>query len=464
MAGSCTEVRGRGPVPATVTVNGGRNLSGQVRVAGFKHALVTTMAAAVVGRGPVTLENCPDIEETRILAALLTHMGARVTMRGSVLELDAAPMRTGFLQPALVGQIHGSIYLLPGLLSRFGSVRMPLAGGCRIGAGPSGERPIRQYAAVLERFGARVTIAPSGALDVCADQLQGCEIDLRDYTADRTRRTGPLYSGATKMAILTAAAAHGRTRLLHPYPKPDVTELVAVLAAMGCEVRYVSGRELVIDSDGPAALTQPVRHMLVTDIIEVVTWATVAACTASVLRLSGLTLDRLGTGIAPELKVGRQIGLGYTIDGPDSVLLHPDPPCASADVTVSSHGVYSDSQPFLTLLATFAPGVSRIRDTVWTHRFSYVEGLNKMGTCIDVRGAEAHVTGGRPPSRSPGTVVATDLRAAAVLLLAALRVPGTTQVSGAAHLSRGYEDLVRRLNALGAEIHIDETVTDGGAA
>ncbi|GAA1972843.1 hypothetical protein [Kitasatospora viridis] len=442
-----------GPGVHEVTVEGGVPLSGEVRVPGFKHALVTVVAAAVLARAPVTIDNCPDIEEARVLAALLGVLGGRVERRDRSMTLDLADLADKPLDPALVGRIHGALYLIPGLLARFGQVHMPAAGGCPIGDEPGGGRPVGQYVGVLERFGATATAGPDGSLTLRADRLTACDLDLRDFTADRTLRSGPLYSGATKTAVLAAAAAHGTSRLRCPYPKADVTELVRVLQELGYDAAYDPHGDLLIEGRPDGGHGRPVRHALVSDLITVVTWATAAALTGGTVRLTGLTLDRLPAGLAPETAVGRAMGLRWAVDGPDALLLLPDPPRRSVDVAVVSHGIFSDSGPFLTLAATLAPGTSFIRETVWQRRFAFAPQLNRLGTEIRVTGSQARITGGRPP-RIPGQdLVAGDLRAAAALLLASLAVPGPVRLRGVEHLARGYEDLTGELRRSGARIH-----------
>ncbi|MGW7574921.1 hypothetical protein [Streptomyces sp. NPDC054765] len=435
-------------------VQGGHELSGDIRVPGFKHAFVTVLAGALTGRSPVTLDNCPDIEETRVLLALARSFGARVRGDGRTVSVDPSGLTEHALDPQLVDRIHGAVYLLPALLARFGRVRLPAAGGCRIGDATSGARPVHQYAEVLQRFGAEVVTGQDGSLTVCADRLTACEVDLRDWTADRALRTGPLYSGATKMAILTAASAQGTTRLRHPYPKPDVTDLVRLLDATGRPARYTPEGDLLIEGRPDGGHGRPVRHVLVSDLIEVVTWATVAALTGGSVRLTGLTPGRLAAGLAPEIAVARDMGLSWHPTS-ESLVLTGEPPSAGVDITVASHGIYSDSQPFFMLLATLGPGVSHIRETVWRRRFTHVPELRRLGADIEVTDARARVRGGCPPRRPGQSVVGRDLRSAAALLLAALAVPGPVRVHGAEHLVRGYEDLVADLVRLGAQIRAE---------
>ncbi|WP_274918189.1 hypothetical protein [Streptomyces sp. WZ-12] len=432
-------------------VQGGHELRGELRVPGFKHAFVTVLAGALTGRSAVTIDNCPAIEETRVLLALAQALGARVHENGRRVLVDPSGLTGQSLDPQLVDRIHGAVYLLPALLARSGRVHLPVAGGCQIGDEGSGARPVRQYAEVLQRFGAEVTVGPDGSLTVRADRLTACELDLRDWTSDRELRTGPLYSGATKMAILTAASARGTTRLRHPYPKPDVTELVRLLDATGRPARYTPEGDLLIEGRPDGGHGRPVRHMLVSDLITVVTWATAAALTRSTIRLTGLTPDRLATGLAPEIAVARDMGLDWQPTA-DTLDLTGEPPDAPVDVTVASHGIYSDSQPFFMLLATLAPGVSHLRETVWRRRFTHVPELRRLGADIEVTEARARIRGGCPPHRPDQSVAGGDLRAAAALLLAALAVPGQVRVHGAEHLVRGYEDLVTDLVKLGAHV------------
>lgn len=433
-------------------IEGGRPLHGDVRVAGFKHALVTVIGAAMVGRAPVTITNCPEIEETRVLGELLRRAGGQVAHQPGSLTLDLGGLRDQPLTTALTARIHGTAYLVPGLLARFGRVELPPAGGCRIGDRPAGGRPVEHYLAVLRRFGARGQITGDGALSVVADRLTGCEIDLREFMADPVLLSGPLYSGATKTAILAAAAAQGVTRLHYPYPKPDVTELIRVLSAMGWSIQRPDPNQLIIEGRPDRGEPRPVTHALISDLIEVVTWATAAVITGSSIRLTGLTGQAVAAGLAPEIAVARRMGLHWQPDGADAVVIRPTLPNRPADVTVTSPGIFSDNQPFLMLLATLAPGRTHIRETVWQNRFAHVPELNRLGTRIAVRGNTARITGRRPPVRAAERLVAADLRGASTLLLAALRPPGTTRLFGTHHLARGYQDLVGDLRRLGARI------------
>jgi UDP-N-acetylglucosamine enolpyruvyl transferase len=443
-----------GPVdPDTLTVRGGRRLHGAVTVPGFKHSLVSSVAVAAATDAPLRLDNCPDNEEARVLVRLLGQLGGRAELADGVLTVDGTGISSTTMSADDVSRIHGSVYLLPVLLGRFGSVRMPESGGCRIGDGASGRRPMGHYVEVFERFGAvAAESAVDGSLTVTTRRLVGCEIDMADFMSDRRLRSGPLYSGATKTALLTAAMAQGTSVIHSPYPKPDVTELVAVLRALGVDVEHTASGSYVVHGcagplPGPGA-----SHVLIPDLIAVVTWI----CAGSLLAGEPLTVSAprmrdAAVSLAPERRV--LDALGVRIDWTDeSCIVHPARELSPVDVVAASHGVFSDCQPLLALVASRARGHSTIVDTVWTGRFTYAAGFAALGIDVDVHEPRLDIRGPWCGGAGDHELHAHDLRAAAALLLAALVVPGTTTLSGMSHLARGYPDLPADLVRLGASI------------
>lgn len=449
----------RGPAEAPApeemlrVVGGNRLRPGTVPVSGFKHALVSCVAAAVGTDGPVRLRACPEIEETRVLARIISGTGAHAEVTGDVLEIDATTAATGSLDPADVAAIHGSVYLMPALLARFGVATIGGSGGCQIGGAAAGRRPVEQYVEVFRRFGATAVERPDGGVEVRASTLRGCTIDLRDFCDDRALRSGPLYSGATKAALLTAAFASGVTTLHHPYPKPDVTELVAFLRAAGTTVDDLPGGGYAVHGAGGPLRVTGVEHHLVPDLIEIVTWVCAGALLGSgPIRLEAPRLDAAAQALAPERAVLDQLGVAVEWSA-DAAVVHPAEALAPIDVVVASHGVFSDSQPLLALLALRAEGTSSIAETVWSSRFTYAEGLRALGADIRVDGPRAEISGPwRPRAGGPTPLHARDLRAAAALLLAALEAPRTSELTGVHHLRRGYPDLAGTLIELGADI------------
>jgi UDP-N-acetylglucosamine 1-carboxyvinyltransferase len=435
----------------SLIIEGGGGLQGEIRTSGFKHSLVGIIAAAAATDRTIEIRNCPDIAESHVLSGLLQRIGGFIRRCGATVAIDCGQLQSGALDLDLSGSIHGAVYLLPSLVGRFGRARVRINGGCQIGA-HSGQRPVAHYVSILGRFGAHSTISADGCLEVSASRLQPCEIDLLDYARDRELRTGHMYSGATKTALLSAVAAHGVSVLHHPYPKPDVTDVVSVLTGLGADIETTRAGALVIHGHGHEALRRDVTHTLIPDLIEVITWICAASALGTgPLRIAGPDMARACSALAPDLAVLREMGARFDASA-DSIIVHPNQDLRAVDVTAASHGVFSDNQPFLALLATGAPGVSRITDTVWTGRFGYLPGLMELGCDLEQHGSTLSVRGPCRPWRPGQHVHADDLRAAAVLLLAAVAVPGRTVVSGTAHLVRGYPDLAGSLRSLGARI------------
>ncbi|MFF0447650.1 hypothetical protein ACFYT4_14795 [Streptomyces sp. NPDC004609] len=420
---------------------------------GFKHLLVPCLAAACLADRPWRIDNAPRIEDRRVLSATLRHLGASVVDDGSRVTVDASGLGGTRIPGHWSAGIHGGVYLLPALLAARGEVSSGAHGGCAIGGGASGARPLSHMASVLERFGAdceagaegfRATAPPGG--------LRGTRIDLADYAETEPGTgtlTGPHYSGATKTALLAAVTARGTTVLRDPYPKPDALELARLLGEAGARIE-ISARQITVEGlGGPlggAEITLP------SDLMEVVTFI---AWAVHLRREADLRLERpdlVRSGLAPELECLSTMGVPLDWDGP---LLRVRPPehLGSARVLASSHRLYSDAGPLFALMLLGADGPSRLTDGVWTDRFRYAEGLRGMGARLSRKDNELHITPG-PLRAAPGPLVATDLRAAATLLLAALGTGVPHRLYGVGHLARGYEDLPAKLAATGAHIDV----------
>lgn len=443
-------------------VLGGKRLAGgTVSVSGFKHSLVTVFAACLALDAEVAIDDCPDIDETRVLARLVNSLGGRARYASATLHLDPRGMANPILDRDEAERVHGSLYLVPALLARFGRAQLLGGrGGCQIGGGTGGARPVRHYVQVLERFGAREVRDGDGGLSMTISSgLRPCTIDLLDFCADPHARTGPHYSGASKMAVLAAAMTEGTSYLSNLYPKSDVRDLLDFVARAGAEI-CDDGSGTVSIRGGVVGASLPVRFTLTPDLIEIVTYAAAAALLCEdrlTLRMN--SAERALAGLHPELDALERLGVKVAGDGQE-VTVDRCAPARPGEFVSRSTGLYSDSLPFLLLLALTAPGSSRLVDTVWRDRFGYVRELHAIGaSCRELGPGDWSVRGPWSPTRAQQPLCATDLRGAAALLLASLAVDGPTRIKGLRHLARGYPDLVGRLVGLGARIDVD-----GGSA
>ncbi|MFJ9378727.1 hypothetical protein [Streptomyces sp. NPDC101455] len=425
----------------------------RVRVSGFKHLLVPALAAACLADGPWRIGNVPDIADTRVLTELLGGAGATVTRdrRAGALLVSAGPMTHRRIPESLSGQVHGSVYLLPALLAATGRVASGRHGGCRIGSGGSGERPLAHVAAVMERFGARCEMTDSGfSATAPASGLRGALIELADFAVREPvtgTLTGPHYSGATKTALLLGAVAKGTTVLRDPYPKADVTELARALGTAGVPVRIGPDEIVVEGRGGPIGATELV---LPSDLMEVVTMISLAVCLDTEARLLLDRPDTVRAALAPELDCLAAMGVPLTWDG-DTLLAGRAERIAPVDVVAASHLVYSDALALLVPALLRASGPSTVTDLVWGSRFGYADGLRALGADLTVSGARMTV---RPSVLRPagGPLRAGDLRAVAALVIGALTAGGRHAVHGVRHLERGYEGLPDKLRLFGAGV------------
>ncbi|MFI6284821.1 hypothetical protein ACIBCM_08705 [Streptomyces sp. NPDC051018] len=426
---------------------------------GFKHLLVPALAAACLSDRPWRIGNAPRIEDRRVLSATLRHLGASVVDDGPRVTVDASGLSGTRIPGDLSAGIHGGVYLLPALLAARGEAVSGAHGGCAIGGGTGGARPLSHMASVLERFGARCEAGAEGFRATAPPGgLRGTRIDLADYADTEPGTgtlTGPHYSGATKTALLAAVTARGTTVLTDPYPKPDALELARLLGAAGARIEIAPRRITVEGLGGPldgAELTLP------SDLMEVVTFI---AWAVHLRREADLLLERpdlVRAGLAPELECLSAMGVPLDWDGS---LLRVRPPehLNAARVLASSHHLYSDAGPLFALMLLGADKPSRLTDGVWTDRFRYAEGLRAMGARLIRKDNELHITPG-PLHAAPRPLVATDLRAAATLLLAALGTGAPHRLYGVGHLARGYEDLPAKLALTGAHIEVPSGTGD----
>lgn len=421
------------PEPGQVLrIRGGQPLVGTYPISGAKNAVLPLMVATLLTPHLVTLHNVPASLDVAVLSALLQRLGAELhwSQGGAGLSLTvcADRIRPRDVAGELVERMRASVLLLGALLGRCGEASMPLPGGDAIGL-----RGIDFHLDGLRAMGAQVTL-DGGIIHASAPGgLSGADIQL------------PLPSvGATENLMLAAVLARGTTVLRNVAQEPEIGDLAACLAMMGADIRGAGSSEIVIK--GGAVLGGAV-HRVLPDRIELGTLACAAALTDGRLELRHGRLDLLGAALPVFQAAG--LALAQTADG--IVASRSAGGLRGTDVVTQPFpGFPTDLQSPVMALLTRAEGASAIDETVFEQRFRHVDELRRMGANITVRGRTALVRG--VPRLEGAAVTGTDVRAAAALVVAGLAAVGETAVSGLDHLDRGYDGMVAKLAACGAEL------------
>ncbi|MCA9649170.1 MAG: hypothetical protein H6712_02440 [Myxococcales bacterium] len=436
-------------------VNGGHELrEGNVRLAGYKHMAVLALAFALGQDHPVRVGVMPDNRDLAIIAQIVESLGGTVTRGAGAWIVDGSGIVSGDIPESLSRALRGSLYLIPPILAKCGHVEFAGSGGCQLFAGEEGwTRPFDHIFDLLPCFGARLERS-GGVTRITANRLHGAEIDILRYSDDPKVLMGSRVLSATKLAILIAQhVTSGTTVIRNPVCLSTTTkELLDLLVRAGYQV-VTSSDEIRIGPRPPGGASGPNVIELIPDVSEAMTYVAMACVTRTPVSIMGLT-EVLGERlIADELELLRAMGLRLSWTGAGLRVEAPDALC-SVDVECRCNGgVLTDHQPLFALMLLGAQGPCRIVDHVWRSRWRYASELRRLGASFDIDERALTVFPGRP-STANQVVEGADVRAAAVLLLASLGVPGRTVVGGIHHLERGYCGLVERLSSLGADIQI----------
>jgi UDP-N-acetylglucosamine 1-carboxyvinyltransferase len=411
-----------------IRVTGGAALSGRVEISGAKNAALPEMAACLLTSEPVYLENVPYVRDILTTRKLLAEMGveAEVLEEGTATFTAANP--NSYEAPyELVKTMRASILVLGPLLGRFGQARVSLPGGCAIGA-----RPVNIHLLGLERMGARCDLV-HGYVEASAQGLHGAYILMDTVTV-----TG------TENLMMAACLARGETVLDNAAREPEVQDLARLLRSMGARIE--GDGTPIIRIQGVEAL-HGCRHRVIPDRIEAGTFATAAAITRGAVEIAHCRPDHL-TAILEQL---RRTGTEVKIAGEDCIQVRGSDVIRSRDVVTQPYpGFATDMQAQYMALMTQGDGTALISETIFENRFMHALELIRMGADITIDGGQAVVRGGKPLTGA--NVQASDLRASASLIVAALVAQGDTVVDRVYHLDRGYHRIEEKLSRLGARI------------
>jgi UDP-N-acetylglucosamine 1-carboxyvinyltransferase len=408
-------------------IEGGRPLVGHVTISGSKNAALPIMCAALLARGCSRIRNVPDLRDVRTMIRLLVMLGADSRYLAPNTVSSDASKAEGIEAPYdLVKTMRASVLALGPLLARHGQARVSLPGGCAIG-----ERPIDQHLKGLSSMGAKIEM-DGGYVLAQAKRLKGADIAM-----DLVTVTG------TENLLMAATLAKGETILRNAAREPEIVDLAQALNQAGARIEGAG--EAVIRIKGVDEIN-PLEHSVMPDRIEAGTFMVAAGITKGELSIANPPLEHL-TVIIGKLK---EAGLRFQQTPKGLVVSARRAPKAVSIITGPYPGFPTDMQAQFMALMALAGGSSVIQETIFENRMMHTSELRRLGANIEVNGSTAVVTGSRHLTGAP--VMATDLRASACLVLAALAAEGQTKISRVYHLDRGYEYIDRKLSQAGAVV------------
>jgi len=408
-------------------IEGGVPLTGEIGVSGAKNATLPILTAALLTGERLTVSNVPHLRDVTTMLNLLAQMGVAVSMDEKLgVELAASNITDPVASYELVKTMRASVLVLGPLVARCGEARVSLPGGCAIGL-----RPVDQHLKGLQAMGAEVSIE-HGYISVRAKRLRGANICM-----DLVTVTG------SENLMMAATLAAGTTRIENAAREPEVVDLADCLNAMGARVRGAGSD--VITIEGVERL-HGARYRVMPDRIETGTFLAAAAATGGGIRLTGARPDILDAVLEKLREAGAVIETGR-----DWIALRTNGALNAVNVRTLPYPAFpTDMQAQFMALNSVARGTARVTETIFENRFMHVQELKRLGADIEVEGNTAVVKG--VPHLDGATVMATDLRASASLVLAGLIARGTTTVDRVYHLDRGYERIEEKLSRLGAKI------------
>ena len=408
-------------------INGGRPLHGEVRISGAKNAAVAILPAVLLSDGPCVIENLPDISDVSTILRTMQSLGAQIRMiNRSTVEIDPRHVNSFVVSKKMAEGMRASSYFLGALLGRMLRARVAPPGGCDFGV-----RPIDQHIKGFEALGAKMTIE-NGMVDAKAMSLTGCLIYLDVVSV-----------GATINIMLAAAKADGLTIIENAAREPHIVDLANFLNSMGANI--MGAGTGVIKIRGVKHLSGA-DYSIIPDQIEAGTYMAAAVATRGDILVTNVTPKHLESIIAKLRETGAEI-----TEFDESVRVKMTHRPRKCNVKTMPHpGFPTDMQPQIAAVLSIADGTSIITEGVWDSRFRYVEQLTFMGADIQVDGKMAVITG--VECLKPSTVRAVDLRAGAAMIIAGLSADGTTEIEEIDHIDRGYENVVEKFSALGADI------------
>ena len=414
-----------------IVIQGCRRLEGTLAVQGAKNSVLPVLAATILHPGVTVLRGCPRLSDVEASIRILRHLGCQADWQGEELVVDTSSMCRGDIPDHLMREMRSSVIFLGAILARLGRAEMSYPGGCELGP-----RPIDLHLSALRKLGASVE-EKGGHLCCEAGKMEGCEVALSLPSV-----------GATENAILAACGAQGETVIVNAAREPEIVDLQTFLRSMGCGVRGAGSSTICVTG---RRSTHDSIHTVMPDRIVAATYLSAVAAAGGEVELTHVDYRHLSTVTAALHEAGCRVMGG---DGRIFLRSSGDLQAVSAVRTAPYPGFPTDAQAILMAALLRSKGTTVFVENMFDNRYRHVDELCRMGADISVEGRVAVVTG--VPQLSGATVRATDLRGGAALLVAGLIAEGETSIEDIHHICRGYEDPVRDLSLLGADIRLEE--------
>ena len=413
-------------------IHGGRPLFGEVTISGAKNAAVAIIPAALLVDGVCRIENIPQISDVTLFFSILDELGARVrVLNQHAVEIDCRTVRSTHPSYDMARRIRASYYLLGALLGRFGEATVAMPGGCNFGV-----RPIDQHVKGFRAMGAEVTEGNFVHAAARGGRLSGANVYMDVVSV-----------GATMNIMMAAVLADGTTTIENAAKEPHIVDLANFLNSMGADIKGAGTDSIRIR--GVEKLNGG-TYCIIPDQIEAGTYMTAVAATGGQVLIKNVIPKHLDCISAKLVEMGV-----YIEDRGDAILVRRSDPLQKTNVkTMPYPGFPTDMQPQIAAVLTTARGTSIVNENVWNSRFKYIDELKRMGANIQADGHVAVIEGVDHLQGAP--VQACDLRAGAAMVIAGLSAQGTTELSQVQFIERGYEDLVGKLRAVGADIRVVE--------
>jgi len=412
-------------------VHGGRPLRGSVNISGSKNASLPILAATLLTDRDCIIRRVPDVSDTNYMIQILGALGADVERSSGTVRVSAETV-TDTAPYDLVRRMRASVCVMGPLLARLGRAVVSLPGGCIIG-----DRPVDLHIRGLKALGAKVEIEGGNMILSAPNGLTGAEIDMRGTH-------GPTVLG-TDNIMMAACLAKGTTVIHSAASEPEVIDLADFLNSLGAKISGAGTRQITVEGVDQLAGTE---HTVIPDRIEAGTFIAAAALAGENVTVRRVKRDHLSAITETLAKAGHRIEFD---EAGDNCTVHRGESACGCDIITAPYpGFPTDMQAQMTALLATSPGISVVKDTIFPQRFMHIAELKRMGADIEVDNGTAVVRGVRNLSAAP--VMASDLRASAALVLAALTAEGSTEINRLYHIDRGYEHIDEKLLTLGAAV------------